>query len=99
MLGPLRLAAEDGSPIDLGGARLRMLLARLALEPGQVVPIDALIDGLWGEAPPSDATNALQSLVSRLRRTLRGDNGTTSVVESHPAGYRLSVAREDVDVY
>jgi predicted ATPase/DNA-binding SARP family transcriptional activator len=97
MLGPLRLAAEDGSPIDLGGARLRMLLARLALDPGQVVPTEALIDGLWGENPPSDATNALQSLVSRLRRSLRSDNG--QVLESHPSGYRLVVARDDVDVY
>src|SRR5262245_65718184 len=96
MLGPLRLLAEDGSPIDLGGARLRMLLARLALEPGQVVTAESLIDGLWGQAPPSDATNALQSLVSRLRRSL---NGSAGVLESHPAGYRLSVRREDVDIY
>jgi predicted ATPase/DNA-binding SARP family transcriptional activator len=97
MLGPLRLTAEDGSTIDLGGARLRMLLARLALEPGTVVPADVLIDGLWGEMPPVDATNALQSLVSRLRRGLRLENGT--VLESHPAGYRLAVSREDVDVH
>jgi predicted ATPase/DNA-binding SARP family transcriptional activator len=99
MLGPLRLIGEDGSAIDLGGTRLRMLLARLALEPGQVVTTESLIDGLWGAAPPSDATNALQSLVSRLRRSLRGDNGSASVLESHPAGYRLSIKREDVDVY
>lgn len=97
MLGPLRLVAEDGSTIDLGGTRLRMLLARLALEPGRVVPAEVLIDGLWGETPPADATNALQSLVSRLRRGLRLENGT--VVESHPAGYRLAVARDDVDIY
>src|SRR5207248_2234399 len=45
----------------------------------------------------SDATNALQSLVSRLRRSLRSGNG--SVLESHPAGYRLVVERDDVDVY
>lgn len=97
LLGPLRLSAEDGSTIELGGARLRMLLARLALDAGRVVPTDALIDGLWGEAPPSDATNALQSLVSRLRRTLRAGNGT--MLESHPAGYRLAVTRDDVDVH
>ncbi|HEV2782649.1 MAG TPA: BTAD domain-containing putative transcriptional regulator [Actinophytocola sp.] len=97
LLGPTRLVAGDGSAIDLGGARLRMLLARLALDAGRVVPADILIDSLWGEAPPSDATNALQSLVSRLRRGLRSDNG--GVLESHPAGYRLAVAREDVDVH
>jgi predicted ATPase/DNA-binding SARP family transcriptional activator len=97
MLGPLRLVAEDGSTIDLGGPRLRMLLARLALDPGKVVSAEVLIDGLWGETPPADATNALQSLVSRLRRGLRLENGT--VLESHPAGYRLAIARDDVDVY
>jgi predicted ATPase/DNA-binding SARP family transcriptional activator len=97
MLGPLRLAADDGSAIELGGARLRMLLVRLALEPGRVVSTDSLIDGLWGDSPPGDAMNALQSLVSRLRRSLRADNG--GLVESHPAGYRLAVRRDDIDVY
>ncbi|WP_326470331.1 BTAD domain-containing putative transcriptional regulator [Actinophytocola sp.] len=95
--------------IDLGGARLRMLLVRLALEAGRVVPTEVLIDGLWGEAPPNDANNALQSLVSRLRRACRGEQGERGgrrenggnggIVESHPAGYRLVVRREDVDVY
>ncbi|HET9139659.1 BTAD domain-containing putative transcriptional regulator [Actinophytocola sp.] len=97
MLGPLRLAADDGSAIEVGGARLRMLLVRLALEAGRVVSTESLIDGLWGDNPPGDANNALQSLVSRLRRSLGADNG--GLVESHPAGYRLAVSRDDVDVY
>ncbi|TDQ04695.1 putative ATPase [Labedaea rhizosphaerae] len=100
MLGPLRVSAADGATVELGGARLRMLLARLALDAGQVVQTEALIDGLWGEQPPADATNALQSLVSRLRRGLRtSGNGDVSVLESHPAGYRLLVDREDVDTH
>ncbi|NBH04993.1 helix-turn-helix domain-containing protein, partial [Amycolatopsis sp. SID8362] len=91
LLGPLRAAEDDGTPIDIGGARLRMLLARLALDAGRAVPADALVDGLWGGEPPSDAANALQSLVSRLRKAL------PVAVESGPGGYRLAVAREDVD--
>ncbi|MEV5720324.1 BTAD domain-containing putative transcriptional regulator [Amycolatopsis mediterranei] len=91
LLGPLRAAEDDGTPIDIGGARLRMLLARLALDAGRAVPADALVDGLWGAGPPSDAANALQSLVSRLRKVL------PVAVESGPGGYRLAVAAVDVD--
>ncbi|SEF29379.1 Predicted ATPase [Amycolatopsis pretoriensis] len=91
LLGPLRAVNDDGTPIDIGGARLRMLLARLALDAGRAVPADALVDGLWGGEPPADAANALQSLVSRLRKAL------PVPVESGPGGYRLAVAREDVD--
>ncbi|MCR6481483.1 winged helix-turn-helix domain-containing protein [Amycolatopsis sp. OK19-0408] len=91
LLGPLRATRDDGTPIDIGGARLRMLLARLALDAGRAVPADTLVDGLWGGEPPADAANALQSLVSRLRKAL------PVAVESGPGGYRLGLAREDVD--
>ncbi|HEX5116435.1 MAG TPA: BTAD domain-containing putative transcriptional regulator [Pseudonocardiaceae bacterium] len=98
LLGPLRLATENGEEVPLGGVRLRMLLARLALEPGRFVPASALVDGLWGDQPPADAANALQSLVSRLRRTIRDATGVADVVLSGPAGYQLAVAATDVDV-
>ncbi|MEV7550470.1 BTAD domain-containing putative transcriptional regulator [Amycolatopsis sp. NPDC089917] len=94
LLGPVGAKAGDGAPVDIGGARLRMLLARLALEPGRAVPAAALIDGLWGAEPPADAANALQSLVSRLRKVLRAED---VALDSGPGGYRLDVAREDVD--
>ncbi|MFI5584505.1 BTAD domain-containing putative transcriptional regulator [Amycolatopsis sp. NPDC051758] len=91
LLGPLRAAEDDGTPIDIGGARLRMLLARLALDAGRAVPAETLVDGLWGAGPPADAANALQSLVSRLRKAL------PVAVESGPGGYRLALAPADVD--
>ncbi|MFJ8661126.1 BTAD domain-containing putative transcriptional regulator [Streptomyces sp. NPDC093795] len=72
-----------------------MLLARLALEEGRTVSADSLVDGLWGEEPPADAANALQALVSRLRRALRG----SATVETASGGYRLPVRPEDVDVH
>ncbi|MCP2271970.1 putative ATPase [Actinokineospora diospyrosa] len=97
MLGPLRLVQGDGAVVGLGGTRLRMLLARLALDAGKVVSVAELVDSLWGDEPPADATNALQSLVSRLRRGLR--DGADGLIESHPAGYRLAVAAEQVDVH
>src|ERR1700744_1504021 len=68
MLGPLEVRDGAGSPREVSGTRLRALLALLALRAGQVVPASWLIDELWGERLPADAPNALQALVSRLRR-------------------------------
>ncbi len=40
------------------------------LDAGRLITAERLIDGLYGQDPPGDAANALQSLVSRLRRGL-----------------------------
>ncbi|GAA0599273.1 BTAD domain-containing putative transcriptional regulator [Kutzneria viridogrisea] len=94
ILGPVHARLQDGTPIDLGGPKVRALLALLLADAGRVVPADRLIDGLYADAPPDGAANALQSQVSRLRKHL----GATAV-EFSPAGYRLAVAPEDVDVH
>ncbi|GIG57684.1 SARP family transcriptional regulator [Longispora fulva] len=91
MLGPFEVRA-DGVLADVPGARLRALLIALALQPGHVVPKGTLIDWIWGEQPPSDAANALQRLVSRLRKTL-----PDGAVEGQAGGYRLVVAPDAVD--
>jgi DNA-binding SARP family transcriptional activator len=48
----------------------RIVLARLALSPNEVVSRDALIDAVWGERPPVTAEKALQVHVSQLRKLL-----------------------------
>ncbi|MEE6257507.1 AfsR/SARP family transcriptional regulator [Plantactinospora sonchi] len=93
VLGPLEVTADTGAPVTVGGARLRRLLILLALEPGRIVDTGRLVDGLWEGTPPAGAANALQALVSRLRRTVPG-----VPVESHPTGYRLAVDPTAVDV-
>ncbi|MFC0430633.1 BTAD domain-containing putative transcriptional regulator [Kutzneria buriramensis] len=93
VLGPVRVRADDGTPIEVGGARLRMLLARLALDAGRPVAADLLTAGLWGDTPPADTANALQSLVSRLRKVLGGPARLTS----SDAGYVLKVEYVDAD--
>ncbi|MFC5748005.1 BTAD domain-containing putative transcriptional regulator [Actinomadura rugatobispora] len=94
VLGPVEVC-RDGRAVAVGGPRVRALLAMLLLDAGNVVGTERLIDGLYGEEPPAGAANALQSQVSRLRRGL----GDADLVEGHPAGYRLAVRREDVDVH
>nr|WP_246402388.1 BTAD domain-containing putative transcriptional regulator [Jiangella mangrovi] len=93
MLGPLEVLDDDGAPVFVAGARLRTLLIILALSPGRLVPAGQLVDGIWGDDPPAGAVNALQALVSRLRRALPG-----LAVELHPAGYRLALDPDTVDV-
>ncbi|WP_327086787.1 winged helix-turn-helix domain-containing protein [Nonomuraea sp. NBC_01738] len=92
ILGPPRALGGDGLEIALGGPRGRALLVLLALSPGRVVPAERLIDDLYGTRPPDGVANALQSQVSRLRRTLGRE-----LVEFHPAGYRLAVEPALVD--
>jgi DNA-binding SARP family transcriptional activator len=88
MLGPLevRTDGDPGKVVEVAGARLRALLIMLALHPGQLVTASQLIDGLWPAEMPAGAANALQALVSRLRRVL-----PEAVIESRPPGYQLSL--------
>ena len=97
LLGTLAVYDEAGRPVQVGGHRVRLLLILLALDAGKVVPAYSLIERLWDSEPPANSGNALQSLVSRLRAALRQSGLGDQVVESHPAGYRLAVAPEQVD--
>ena len=91
ILGPIE-AHADGGVLPLGGLRERALLALFALSPGQTISTDRLIDELWGEDLPANPSNALQALVSRLRRAV----GSDTVVTRAP-GYFLDIQPEAVD--
>ncbi|MEU8239966.1 BTAD domain-containing putative transcriptional regulator [Actinoplanes missouriensis] len=92
VLGSFEVRTDDGDLTDVPGARLRGLLIALALDPGRVVPRATLVDWIWGDHPPADATNALQRLVSRLRKLL-----PEGAIEGQTDGYRLVVAPDAVD--
>ena len=92
ILGPLQ-ASTGAGPIGIAGTRLRALVTRLALAAPAPVPTAELLDAVWPDAPPADPLNALQSLVSRLRRVI----GEAAEVQPVPGGYRLAVAAADVD--
>jgi predicted ATPase/DNA-binding SARP family transcriptional activator len=93
MLGPLEVRADSGQPVEIGGVRLRTLLILLALEPGRVLTIRRIVEALWEDDPPGHAANAVQALVSRLRRAV-----PDIVIESTSVGYRLNVSPDAVDV-
>jgi predicted ATPase/DNA-binding SARP family transcriptional activator len=95
ILGPLRVTGSGGADVEVSGARLRALLTRLALDPGHQLTTSALTDTLWnGDAQPTDPANAVQSLVSRLRRAVPG-----VPISSGPGGYRLDLPPDAIDAH
>jgi YVTN family beta-propeller protein len=99
VLGPLEVEADNG-PVVLGGQKERLLLAQLLTRPNQVVPVEALVLGLWGEHPPLTAAKTLQSHVVRLRRALepaRARGAAGAVLVTREPGYLLRVAPGALD--
>ena len=95
LLGELQVLDDDEQDVVVTGAKLRALLAMLALQCGRAVPADQLVDGLWGPDSSAAARNGLQGLVSKLRRAL----GSASLVATRGGGYALDVPPESVDLH
>jgi DNA-binding SARP family transcriptional activator len=83
VLGPLEVHGPNG-PVTIASGKQRAILALLALNVGEVVGGQRLIDELWGESPPPTAGHAVQVHVSGLRQKLGAD-----VLETRANGYRL----------
>ncbi|KAA6222258.1 AfsR family transcriptional regulator [Streptomyces albofaciens JCM 4342] len=94
ILGTAQAHRSDGTPVALGGPRLRTLLTALALRPGRALTAELLIADIWGPEPPADATGALQALIARLRRSVGRE-----AIASVPGGYRLCAVPADVDLH
>lgn len=86
VLGPVEVLF-DGVLIPLGGLKQRTVLALLAVSPGQTVPADALVFGLYGDEAPATALRTIHTYVSNLRHELgdlivRSGNGYQMVLEN-----------------
>ena len=86
-------ALAGGVPVPVRGAKQRALLALLALQRGQPVSADRLIDVLWGDGQAANPANALQAQIGQLRRTL----GPAAILTTE-AGYALTAGPDEVDV-
>ncbi len=90
ILGPIELLT-DGQPVPLGAPKQRTLLALLLLAEGRVVPVERLIDELWGGQPPPSAATALQVYVSGLRKVIGARLGRSA------GGYALDLTDAELD--
>jgi DNA-binding SARP family transcriptional activator len=93
LLGPVDVWA-DGVSRPVHGVRRTAVLAALALQPGEIVSTDRLIEVVWGDRPPATAVATLQSNVSYLRRVL----GRRAAILGRPPGYLLDIGEEATDV-
>jgi DNA-binding SARP family transcriptional activator len=95
MLGPMDVVDDGGQPVR--AAKHRSLLAVLLVNANRVVPLGALIDELWQEAPPT-ACNLVRQYVSQLRKLLAGGRDSGVELQTHAAGYALVLPPQATDI-
>lgn len=101
MLGPVEVWAGERR-IDVGFRRQRLVLAVLVAEAQRPVPVDTLIDRVWGQAAPVGARQSMHAHVSRVRQVLRlaDEPGVPPAEVVFASGcYRLDVDESRVDVH
>ncbi|MFF0254128.1 BTAD domain-containing putative transcriptional regulator [Micromonospora zamorensis] len=98
VLGPVTAVTARG-PAPLRGHRQRLVLARLLIAHGRVVPVERLVDDLW-EVATDGAVGAIRTFVADLRRALEPDRPPRQpprILVTEPPGYVLRAAPDAVD--
>ncbi len=98
LLGTFEVAS-GGRVLEIGSPKQRALLAMLVLHLNRVVPLDVLVEELWGERLLASASASAQTLVSRLRRSLSEicPDETTLCLRGREPGYVLEADPAQVD--
>ncbi|MCF6468257.1 hypothetical protein FAF44_07560, partial [Nonomuraea sp. MG754425] len=94
-LGPWQVLAAD-EPVRLAGHRRIGVLARLALNAGQVVQTERVLVDIWGDGTAVTADKQLHIVISKLRDAL-GPHSTEEVIQTVPGGYRLALDPDRID--
>src|SRR5215218_2120704 len=100
VLGPLEVVTDDLAPVQVPGAKERLLLAVLTAGAPGVVSSDSLAESLWDGDPPISARKSLQIHVVRLRSGLEPDRpkgSTGRYVVRRGTGYALTIDRSSID--
>jgi DNA-binding SARP family transcriptional activator/tetratricopeptide (TPR) repeat protein len=92
VLGPLRVRCGD-EVVTVSGTLRRSLLAVLLARANEPVPVDVLLDALWGEEAGDSGVQRLRVHVHRLRATLDDPER----LSFGPDGYCLHLVPDDLD--
>ncbi|MGH3980851.1 MAG: BTAD domain-containing putative transcriptional regulator [Pseudonocardiaceae bacterium] len=92
VLGPLRVRAGD-QPVPVTAAMPRTLLGILLARANTPVPVDVLVDALWGGQRVESAHKKVVLHVHRLRRAL----GDRARIRHEHSGYTLRVDPGELD--
>jgi DNA-binding SARP family transcriptional activator len=99
VLGPLEILVGERicAPSQ---PKVRSVLALLLLRVGRVVPVDTLIEELWGFESPPTAVATVQTYICQLRRMFEEQELNPrggQLVVTRPPGYRIGVESEQLD--
>jgi DNA-binding SARP family transcriptional activator/tetratricopeptide (TPR) repeat protein len=97
LLGDIEMNV-DGTPVTIGYAQLRSVLAVLLVEANRTVPVDQLVDRIWRDRRmPHRPRGAVQHNVTLLRQTLAAARDVTIAWRS--PGYRLTADPDTIDLH
>ena len=91
LLGPFEVIVDDRI-VAIPRGRERALLSLLAIEAGEPVGRDRIIEELWASDAPDQAAKSVQIYISRLRKALGHD-----LISTTGAGYVLRLTAEELD--
>ncbi|MFJ9118589.1 winged helix-turn-helix domain-containing protein [Streptomyces sp. NPDC102394] len=99
--GPVDVLVRE-APVDLGPPQRRAVLAALAVDAGRSVPVEVLIDRVWGTEPPDGARRALYAHIARIRRLAErldeaGEGRSPALRRA--GGYQLDLDPDRVDLH
>ncbi len=100
VLGPVEVHA-GGHMFAAGRPQQAVVLAALIADVGRPVPVDSLVDRVWGEMPPERARRLLQTHIARTRKVLedaRAHDGDRASVTRRGGSYVLDARPESVDL-
>lgn len=94
LLGPVEIRVGTGV-VRPSAAKVRTLLALLALHHDQALSAEVIADRLWAGDPPRSAASLVRTYVSELRRVLPGGPDR---IERAGSGYLLRLGPDELDV-
>jgi DNA-binding SARP family transcriptional activator/tetratricopeptide (TPR) repeat protein len=84
---------QEWRPIS--ATKWRLLLAVLLVRSGQPVPVDRLVEEIWGDRPPKGASNLVSVYVHKLRRLIGDEQG--KVLVTRAPGYAAVLKPGELD--
>ncbi|MET8463086.1 AfsR/SARP family transcriptional regulator [Micromonospora zamorensis] len=85
--------------LQLGTPKQQVVFAMLAVQPGQLVTMEDLVDELWPDCPPRSAVANVRTYAANLRRGFEALQPGRGAIVRQPNGYRLVLRPDLIDVF
>jgi tetratricopeptide (TPR) repeat protein len=91
--------AVDGFGVGFGRPQRSLAFAALAVDAGRLIPVETLLDRIWGSDPPRAALRTTQTHLAAVRGLLRDAGVTDITVVWRQGGYLLATDPDHVDLH